>query len=75
MFDSLLQKIETDINISDLLLSENAPIAVRKTGDIVLLDSVISSAQMDQIIDDISKANNISRDTTGEMDIGFSSSG
>ncbi|MFA7284707.1 MAG: ATPase, T2SS/T4P/T4SS family [Candidatus Absconditabacterales bacterium] len=73
--DTLLEHIESDINISDLLLSEGGPIVIRKTGDIVISENTIDSTQMDQIIQDICGQNHITRNTSIELDLGYSSKG
>gem|GEM_PF-6505179 len=67
--DTLLEHIESDINISDLLLSEGGPIVIRKTGDIVISENTIDSTQMDQIIQDICGQNHITRNTSIELDL------
>lgn len=59
MLDKLLSKFQSDINVSDILLTEWGHIAIRANGDIHTLDSIINIEQINQIIKEILNQNNI----------------
>lgn len=73
LFDTLLSHIESDKNISDILITEWSPFAIRKNGEVLLAEKVIDIAQIDQIIQEICTQNTITWDMTHELDIGYHS--
>ena len=75
LFDTLLEHFESEKNISDILISENEDLVIRKTGDIKVLEQLIDSAQVDQIISEICAQNALTRDNKTELDIGYYSKG
>lgn len=69
LFDILLEHFESEKSISDILISENENLVIRNKGEIKVLEQLIDSKQVDQIIDEICKQNTIIRDNKTELDI------
>jgi twitching motility protein PilT len=75
LFDILLEHFESEKNISDILISENEDLVIRKNGDIQVLEQLIDTKQVDQIITEICAQNALTRDNKNELDIGYYSAG
>lgn len=71
LFDILLEHFESEKSISDILISENENLVIRNKGEIKVLEQLIDSKQVDQIIDEICKQNTIIRDNKTELDIWY----
>lgn len=73
MIDSLLSNFESNINLSDILLTEDDAISIRVWWEIQTLVQKISSDQINQIIKEILDQNNIwlSSDQIHEIDVWY----
>ena len=55
MFDQLLAEIESDQNISDIVMSSGSFLAVRKNGQIIITSKSIDQSTIDVILQEIEK--------------------
>jgi Tfp pilus assembly pilus retraction ATPase PilT len=55
MFDQLLAEIESDQNISDIVMSSGSFLAVRKNGQIIITSKRIDQSTIDVILQEIEK--------------------
>lgn len=55
MFDQLLAEIESDQNISDIVMSSGSFLAVRKNGQIIITSKSIDQSTIDAILQEIEK--------------------
>ncbi len=73
MIDNLLAKFQSNINISDILLTQEDCVAIRMDWDIHTVESTITTEQIDQMIKEILDQNNIwpAGNLLNEIDISY----
>lgn len=75
MLDQLLSPIESDQNISDILISAGSPLVVRKNGDIVLTSIIVTQGDIESICKEIEQQAMIAIKGNKEYDCTYHSSG